>query len=331
MNVLITGHAGFIGYHLVKNLLARKDISVTGVDALTDYYSPQLKIDRLSDLGFDHSSGPVSEMGNHHSYVLNITDQQALAEVMEERRITHVVHLAAQAGVRYSIDHPDIYIENNIKGFACILEICRQIDCKHLIYASSSSVYGGNRKVPYKISDSVDHPVSTYGATKKCNELQAHVYSHLFQLPCTGLRFFTSYGPWTRPDMALHLFVEAMTQDRSIEVFNHGRMRRDFTYVGDVVRMVEQLLAQPSLEKLPYRILNVGAGRAVELGDYVRAIEKSLGKKADIIYRELQAGDMIETYADITETLDLLGPQTSVGLQEGVDRFVTWYKSYYGV
>jgi len=329
MNVLVTGHAGFIGYHVVKRLQEREDVAVTGVDALREYYSPDLKLDRLSDLGFDHSHKPIAHHGEHESYIMDVSDTEALAEIMVYRKITHVIHLAAQAGVRHSIENPLIYISDNIEAFASVLEVCNALSVSHLIYASSSSVYGGATSVPFKVSDRVDRPVSTYAATKKCNELQAHTYSHLFQLPCTGLRFFTCYGPWTRPDMALHLFVDAIANERPIEVFNHGHMRRDFTYVGDVARMVEQLIDKVPSEDTPYRLLNIGAGRSVELGDYVKAIEKAMGTSAEIIYRDLQAGDMVETYADISETIELIGSQQTVSLQQGVDNFVKWYKAYY--
>jgi UDP-glucuronate 4-epimerase len=333
MKVLVTGAAGFIGMHVCERLLARGD-EVVGVDNLNDYYDVALKEARLARL----APNPRFRFSR-----LDIADRDGIAALFAAERPQQVINLAAQAGVRYSLQNPHSYVDSNVVGFVNLLEGCRHNGIEHLVYASTSSIYGGNERMPYSEHDNVDHPVSLYAATKKANELMAHTYSHLFQLPTTGLRFFTVYGPWGRPDMALSLFTKAMLEDRPIDVFNHGKMRRDFTYIDDIAEGVIRVLdrppqANPAFDKqtpdpatswAPYRIFNIGNHVSVELMAYIDALEQALGKKAVKNFLPMQDGDVPATYADTSELLRVTGfsPRTSVA--EGVRRFVEWYRSYH--
>ncbi len=334
MKILVTGAAGFIGMHTSERLLARGD-EVVGLDNLNDYYDPRLKESRLARLE-PHAGFRFVRM--------DVADRAGMERLFATEKFDRVIHLAAQAGVRYSLQNPHAYIDSNIVGFTNILEGCRHSKVQHLVYASSSSVYGGNTKMPFSEHDSVDHPVSLYAATKKANELMAHTYSHLYGLPTTGLRFFTVYGPWGRPDMALFLFTKAMLDNRPIDVFNHGKMRRDFTYVDDIVegvlRTLDRIAApdpafdshnpDPARGSVPYRIFNIGNNNPVELMAFIEAIEQALGKTAEKNFLPLQDGDVPATYAD-TAALDAwvgVAPATSVSV--GVGRFVQWYREYYG-
>lgn len=333
MKILVTGAAGFIGMHSSLRLLARGD-EVVGLDNLNDYYDPSLKEARLARLqphaGFRFVRGDVA-------------DTPAMLALFERERFDGVIHLAAQAGVRYSLVNPHAYVQSNLAGFVNILEGCRHHGVGHLVYASSSSVYGGNTRLPFSEHDAVDHPVSLYAATKKSNELMAHTYSHLFGLPTTGLRFFTVYGPWGRPDMALFLFARAIAEGRPIDVFNHGDMMRDFTYVDDIVEGVirvldrpasanpdyDPALPDPATSNVPYRVFNIGNNQPVRLLDYIAALESSLGQTAEKRFLPLQLGDVPATFAD-TSLLDewvSFKPATSVAV--GVTRFVDWYREYY--
>ena len=335
MKILVTGAAGFIGMHVSQLLLARGD-RVVGLDNLNDYYSPQLKRDRLARLT------PSAAFEFVH---MDVADRPGLASLFAEHKFDRVVHLAAQAGVRYSLQNPHAYIDSNVVGFMNVLEGCRHGGVQHLVYASSSSVYGGNTNMPFSEHHNIDHPVSMYAATKKANELMAHTYSHLYGLPTTGLRFFTVYGPWGRPDMALFLFTKAILEGRPIDVFNHGRMKRDFTYVDDIVEGVIRTLDRtaepdaafdsdrpdPGRSKAPFRVFNIGNHDPVQLMDFVTAIESTLGMSAQKNFMPLQDGDVPATYAD-TEALNAwtgFAPATSV--QDGVARFVAWYRDYYRV
>ncbi len=331
--ILVTGAAGFIGSTLSKRLLARGD-EVVGLDNLNDYYEVQLKLDRLAQL----------EGQPGFSFVkMNLEDREETKALFAEQKFDKVVNLAAQAGVRYSLINPHAYIESNIVGFTNMLEGCRHNEVKHLVYASSSSVYGANTKMPFSIHHNVDHPVSLYAASKKANELMAHTYSHLYNMPTTGLRFFTVYGPWGRPDMALFLFTKAILEDRPIDVFNHGKMKRDFTYIDDIVEGVIRVLdntAKPNPDwtgdapdsgtsYAPFRIYNIGNNSPVELLDYIGAIEKALGKKANKNMLPLQPGDVPATYADVDDLVNDVGFKPATPVEEGVQRFVDWYRDYY--
>ena len=335
MKVLVTGAAGFIGSHVSLRLLARGD-TVVGLDNLNHYYDPTLKKARLARLA-PHA---------HFQFVqADVAQTQELMALFEAEKFDRVVHLAAQAGVRYSLSHPHAYIESNLLGFTNILEGCRHHKVAHLVYASSSSVYGGNTKMPFSEHDSVDHPVSLYAATKKANELMAHTYSHLFGLPTTGLRFFTVYGPWGRPDMALFLFTRAILEDRPIDVFNYGKMKRDFTYIDDIVEGVirtldrtatpdpafDPLNPDPSRSTAPYRIFNIGNQNPVELLDYIGALEKALGKTAQKNFLPLQDGDVPATSADTSQLREWVGFSPATSVETGVSRFVQWYREYYRV
>jgi UDP-glucuronate 4-epimerase len=333
MKVLVTGAAGFIGMHVCQLLLARGD-EVVGVDNLNDYYDVALKEARLARLAPD----PRFRFAR-----MDIADREGIAGLFAKERPQRVINLAAQAGVRYSLQNPHAYVDSNLVGFVNILEGCRHNGVEHLVYASSSSIYGGNERLPFSEHDNVDHPVSLYAATKKANELMAHTYSHLFALPATGLRFFTVYGPWGRPDMALFLFAKAILEDRPIDVFNHGRMRRDFTYIDDVAEGVIRVLdrppqADPGFDRqapdpatswAPYRVFNIGNHQPVELMSYIEALETALGKTAEKNFLPLQDGDVPATHADTSELERATGfsPATPVG--EGVRRFVDWYRSYH--
>ncbi len=335
MKILVTGAAGFIGMHASQRLLARGD-EVVGLDNLNDYYDPTLKDARLARLT-PHPAFRFVKM--------DVADRAGMEQLFATEKFDRVIHLAAQAGVRYSLQNPQAYIDSNVVGFMNVLEGCRYAKVQHLVYASSSSVYGGNTRMPFSERDSVDHPVSIYAATKKANELMAHTYSHLYGLPTTGLRFFTVYGPWGRPDMALFLFTKAILEGRPIDVFNHGRMKRDFTYVDDIVEGVIRTLDRtaepdaafdsdrpdPGRSKAPFRVFNIGNHDPVQLMDFVTAIEGTLGMSAQKNFMPLQDGDVPATYAD-TEALNAwtgFAPATSV--QDGVARFVAWYRDYYRV
>lgn len=331
---LVTGAAGFIGYHVAAKLLDRGD-RVVGIDNLNDYYSVQLKRDRLAKIenreGFEFRQ-------------LDIADHASLETLFSSERPEIVIHLAAQAGVRYSLENPNAYVQSNLVGFANILEGCRQHQVKHLVYASSSSVYGANTKMPFSIHDNVDHPVSLYAATKKANELMSHTYSHLYRLPTTGLRFFTVYGPWGRPDMALFKFTEAILAGRPIDVYNHGKMQRDFTYIDDIVEGVIRTADQasepnsawsgnepdPGTSLAPYRLYNIGNNQPVELMYLIEVIERALGCTAAKNMLPIQPGDVPATYADVDDLIRDVGFQPKTPIEEGVKRFVEWYQSYCG-
>ena len=333
MKILVTGAAGFIGMHVSQLLLARGD-RVVGLDNLNDYYSPQLKRDRLARLT------PSAAFEFVH---MDVADRPGLASLFAEHKFDRVVHLAAQAGVRYSLQNPHAYIDSNVVGFMNVLEGCRHGGVQHLVYASSSSVYGGNTNMPFSEHHNIDHPVSMYAATKKANELMAHTYSHLFGLPTTGLRFFTVYGPWGRPDMALFLFTQAILEGRAIDVFNHGRMVRDFTYVDDIAEGVVRVLdrpasadpafdaarSDPARSNAPYRVFNIGNSDPVELMAFIEAIEQALGKAALKNFLPLQDGDVPATFADGSELGEWTGFKPGTPVREGVARFVHWYRSYY--
>ena len=331
--ILITGTAGFIGFHLAR-LLLEKGESVVGIDNLNDYYSVQLKRDRLAIL---------QQHPNFQFLQVDLADTAAMNQLFADHEFARVVHLAAQAGVRYSLENPAAYINSNLVGFGNILECCRHAQVEHLLYASSSSVYGSNVKQPFSVHDAVDHPVSLYAASKKSNELMAHAYSHLFGLPTTGLRFFTVYGPWGRPDMALFIFTKAIIEGREIDVFNNGDMRRDFTYIDDIVQALSLLLdkiAQPneSFDPLspdpgsssaPYRVYNIGNNQPEELGRFIEVLEETLGMKAKKNYRPLQSGDVVETFADVSDLEREIGFKPATTIEEGIRRFVEWYREYH--
>ena len=323
MRILLTGAAGFIGMHTAIRLLARGD-QVLGLDNLNSYYDPALKQARLHRLGVQSGFRYVQ---------VDVADRKAMAEMFEQERFDAVIHLAAQAGVRYSITNPLAYADSNLTGFVHVLEGCRTQHVHHLVYASSSSVYGGNTKMPFVETDAVDHPVSLYAATKKANELMAHSYSHLYGVPTTGLRFFTVYGPWGRPDMAYFLFTRAVLAGEPIQVFNHGNMKRDFTYIDDIVEGVLRVLDKPATPQAPgaapYRIFNIGNNEPVQLLDFIGCIERTLGLTAVKQLMPMQDGDVPATYASTQALQDWVGFAPSTLLAEGIERFVNWYQSYY--
>lgn len=332
--ILVTGAAGFIGFHAASALMG-EGLDVIGLDNLNDYYDPSLKEARLANLAQDPR-------------FTFIRGDLATTDWMDEvaaREPHAVLHLAAQAGVRYSISHPQAYVQSNLVGFANILELCRRIRAQHLVYASSSSVYGAHRSLPYSVDQSVDHPVSLYAATKKSNELMAHTYAHLFELPVTGLRFFTVYGPWGRPDMAYYSFTKAILEGRPIDVYNHGRMKRDFTYVDDVVGALTRVLRKPAAPNTawdatdpdpgsstaPYRVYNIGNHTPVNLLDFIAAIERATGAKARLNFKPMQPGDVLETFADVSELERDFHFAPATPIEEGIERFVKWYRAYYRV
>ena len=334
MKVLVTGAAGFIGFHVAQRLLGDGH-AVHGLDNLNDYYDPELKKARLRLL----TGNPGFVF--HRT---DLADHAAIAGIFEKHRPEHVVHLAAQAGVRHSISHPRLYTESNVTGFLNILEGCRQSGVKHLVYASSSSVYGLNSSMPLSVHQEVDHPVSLYGATKKANELMAHSYSHLYKLPTTGLRFFTVYGPWGRPDMAYFLFTKAILEGRPIDVYNEGRMRRDFTYIDDIVEGLVRVMARPgapdpqwkreapdsATSSAPYRLYNIGNHSSVELLHFIGVIEDCLGRKAAKRFLAAQPGDVLATAADVSELTRDVGFEPNTPIETGLRRFIDWYRAYYG-
>jgi UDP-glucuronate 4-epimerase len=337
MKILVTGAAGFIGFHLCKSLLS-KGYNVVGLDNINDYYNVNLKYDRLNELGISRDQSERflkkstgSKYNNQFQFVrMNLEDREYLPILFSESKFDVVCNLAAQAGVRYSIENPETYIDSNIVGFLNILECCRHHNIQHLLYASSSSVYGENKKVPFSTSDNVDHPISLYAATKKSNELMAHTYSHLFGIPTSGLRFFTVYGPWGRPDMAIYLYADAISKGRSIKVFNNGDMIRDFSYIDDIINGIEILLDIPPKandETAAYRVSNIGNGSPESLGNFIKAIETSFGVEAKKEFLPMQPGDVTKTWADISN-IEKMGYQSSTNIKDGVSNFVTWYKKY---
>lgn len=332
---LVTGAAGFIGFHVSKRLLDRGGL-VVGLDNLNDYYDVQLKRDRLNQL----------EGRDRFTFArVDLEDRQAMAGLLADGGFDVVIHLAAQAGVRYSLTNPHAYVDSNLVGFTNILEGCRHSAVKHLVYASSSSVYGANTEMPFSVHHNVDHPVSLYAATKKANELMAHTYSHLYELPTTGLRFFTVYGPWGRPDMALFLFTKAILEGKPIDVYNHGRMRRDFTYIDDiaegVIRVADRAAEpnsswsgqspDPGSSRAPYRIYNIGNHQPIELMDFIGILENCLGKTAEKRMMPMQAGDVPATYADVDDLMQDVGFRPATPIEEGIANFVRWYREYYSV
>jgi UDP-glucuronate 4-epimerase len=333
--VLVTGAAGFIGFHVAKRLL-ESGRTIVGIDNLNSYYDPKLKEARLAAL---------AKYPSFRFNKLDLADRAGMAALFAEHRFPYVVHLAAQAGVRYSLIDPHAYIDSNIVGFTNILEGCRHNGCKHLLYASSSSVYGGNTKMPFSIHDNVDHPLSLYGASKKANELMAHSYSHLFRLPTTGLRFFTVYGPWGRPDMAMWIFAKAILAGEPIKLFNHGNMRRDFTFVDDVVESIERLVERapepnpnwsgeapdPGSSTAPWRVYNIGNNSPVELLEVVRLLEEAIGKKAVRELLPMQPGDVPATYADVDDLMRDVDFRPATPIGEGIRRFIAWYRDYHGL
>lgn len=331
--ILVTGAAGFIGFHVAQKLL-QAGRRVVGLDNLNSYYDPKLKEDRLSLL----KNNPT------FSFVkLDLADRAEMAALFAASRFPVVIHLAAQAGVRYSIDNPHAYVDANLQGFANVLEGCRHNDCRHLLYASSSSVYGANTKLPFSVHDSVDHPISLYAASKKANELMAHAYSHLYRIPSTGLRFFTVYGPWGRPDMAMYLFAKAILDGHPIKLFNHGNMQRDFTYIDDVTEALVRLIDRapigqikrpeaapdPGTSAAPWRVFNVGNNRPEELLKVVSLLEKELGRTAHKDMLPMQLGDVPATYADIDDLVREVGFRPSTSIEEGIARFAAWYRDYH--
>ena len=333
MKVLITGAAGFIGFHVAERLLAQGH-DVVGIDNLNDYYDVNLKLARLAC---------IEAQSNFRFIKLELADRAAMAELFARERFERVIHLGAQAGVRYSIDNPHAYADANLVGHLNVLEGCRQNGVGHLLYASSSSVYGLNRKTPFSTSDSVDHPVSLYAATKKANELMSHSYAHLYDLPTTGLRFFTVYGPWGRPDMALFKFTQAILAGRPIDVYNHGDMRRDFTYIDDITEAVVRLTevipqrnpewtvetGTPAESSAPYRVYNIGNSQPVQLTEFIRQLEQALGVNATMNLLPMQPGDVLETSADTSALEAAIGFKPRTDLQVGLEQFVAWYRGYY--
>jgi UDP-glucuronate 4-epimerase len=333
MKLLVTGSAGFIGFHLCKRLL-QDGYEVVGLDNLNDYYSVPLKNDRLD----------ILRQFSRFTFVkLDLADQAGMADLFASQKFNRVINLAAQAGVRYSLENPMAYVQSNLVGFINLLEGCRHNKVEHFVFASSSSVYGLNTKMPFSVHDNVDHPISLYAASKKSNELMAHSYSHLFGLPCTGLRFFTVYGPWGRPDMALFLFTKAILEDRPIQVFNHGKMRRDFTYIDDIVEGVVRVIKHipqanptwssdtpdPGSSLSPYKLYNIGNNNWVELSRFIEAIEKALGKKARRELLPMQPGDVPATFANIDDLIQDVGFRPSTPIEQGIERFIEWYRDYY--
>ena len=332
--VLVTGAAGFIGYHLSKRLL-ENGFSVTGIDNLNSYYDVSLKEARF---------GKLKTFENFSFFKEDISKKEAIEKIFKHAHFDVVVNLAAQAGVRYSLENPQAYVDANIVGFVNILECCRYNGVKHLVFASSSSVYGANTKMPFSVHHNVDHPVSLYAASKKANELMAHTYSHLYGLPCTGLRFFTVYGPWGRPDMALFLFTKAILEEKPIKIFNHGRMQRDFTYIDDIIEGVARVMGRlpepnpnwsgddpdPGTSYANFKIYNIGNNNPVELMEFIAVIETVLGKEAKKEFLDLQPGDVPATYADVDDLIKDVGFKPSTPIETGIKCFVEWFKTYYG-
>jgi len=334
-NVLVTGAAGFIGFHLCRQL-SKNDVRITGIDNLNPYYDVGLKKDRLDK---------ILTAPNFRFVKLDMADRAAMQDLFKKNKFDVVVNLAAQAGVRYSLENPHAYVDSNLVGFVNILEGCRHGGVKHLVFASSSSVYGANTKMPFSVHHNVDHPVSLYAATKKANELMAHTYSHLYGLCCTGLRFFTVYGPWGRPDMALFLFTRAILENKPIKVFNHGKMQRDFTYIDDIIEGLVRVMGclpepnpkwqgnspDPGTSYVPYKIYNIGNNQPVELMRYIEVLEQCLGKQAEKNMLPLQQGDVPATYADIDDLMRDVDFKPNTPIEKGIDNFVRWYREYYKI
>jgi len=349
MKILVTGTAGFIGFHLAKKLLERGD-EVVGIDNINDYYNVNLKYGRLQELGIDkddiaENKKVLSQIYNKHSfYKIDLADKEAMDELFKTEKFDAVCNLAAQAGVRYSLENPHAYIQSNVVGFLNILEGCRYYDVKNLAYASSSSVYGLNESQPFKTTDKTEHQVSLYAATKKSNEMMAHTYAHLYGIQTTGLRFFTVYGPWGRPDMAPMLFTDAILNNRPIKVFNNGKMSRDFTYIDDIVDGVIKVIDNPakpnenwdaknpniSCSSAPYRLYNIGNNAPLPLMEFIETLEDALGKKAEKNFMPMQDGDVVSTYADIRRLMEDFGYKPDTKLSDGIHEFVQWYKEFYG-
>ncbi len=351
MKILVTGTAGFIGFHLVNKLLEETDWQIVGLDNINDYYDVNLKYARIKETGIikekiEYNSIIQSiNQSNYRFIKLDLTDKENLLKLFEQENFDYVVHLAAQAGVRYSLENPQAYIDSNIFGFFNILEGCRLYPVRHLVYASSSSVYGNNKKVPFSENDRVDHPISLYAATKKSNELMAYTYSYLYNLPTTGLRFFTVYGPWGRPDMALFKFTKAILNGEPIDIYNKGDMLRDFTYIADIVAGIKGVLEliptlnmdwssdlpNQSYSIVPYKIYNIGKNTPVKLMDFIDAIEKELGKKAKKRLLPMQPGDVPSTFADVQRLIEDIKYKPSISIEYGIVEFIRWYKNYYNI
>jgi len=340
MKILVTGAAGFIGYHVCEMLL-RENLTVVGLDNINDFYDVNLKYSRLKQLGIARKEAELFHekvlgdiYGSKFSFVrMNLEDREALPKLFASEKFDVVCHLAAQAGVRYSLENPNVYIDSNIVGFLNVLESCRNSNIEHLVYASSSSVYGTNTKIPFSVEDNVDHPISLYAATKKSNELMAHTYSHLFKIPTTGLRFFTVYGPWGRPDMAPFLFTDAISKNKPIKVFNHGKMERDFTYVDDiakgVVKVLKSNLSNRKASNAFYKLYNIGNNSSVKLLDFIEQIETNLNTKATKQMLPIQPGDVEKTWANIDALIKDYDFQPSTSIKTGVASYVSWYKEFY--
>lgn len=334
MKVLVTGSAGFIGFHTVQQLL-QNGFDVVGLDNINDYYSPQLKYARLKEAGIHQDEIKWYQLTQSATYPayrfvrMNLEDKQQLFSLFQSELFDIVINLAAQAGVRYSIENPDVYVQSNIVGFHYILEACRYFPVKHLVHASSSSVYGANAKIPFSEEDKVDSPVSLYAATKKSNELMAHSYSHLYNIPITCLRFFTVYGPWGRPDMAPMLFAKAISDSKPIKVFNNGEMQRDFTYVDDIVNGIVKTSLTPFTEQPQYRVLNIGNGSPVDLMEFITELEKGLGKPALKNFMPMQPGDVPKTWADQEKLEQITHYKPNVTLKLGLQQFAEWFKNYF--
>lgn len=350
MKILVTGAAGFIGFHLVKQLIARGD-EVIGLDSINDYYDTKLKYGRLQETGIDENTITYNNFtkskrySNYRFIQLKLEDRVNIERIFEEEKFDRVCHLAAQAGVRYSIENPHAYVDSNLVGYINVLDACRQHAIEHFVYASSSSIYGLNETVPFSTKNNTDHPVSLYAATKKANELMAHTYSHLYKLPTTGLRFFTVYGPWGRPDMAYFLFTKKILNGDTIDVYNFGKMQRDFTYVGDIVEGVIRVIdnppkgnknwsaktPSPDSSQAPYKVYNIGNNAPVKLMEFIETIEKELGIVATKKLMPIQPGDVLTTWADVEDLIEDLDYKPSTSLAIGIEKFVTWYKSFYQV
>lgn len=334
MKILVTGAAGFIGFHLVNKLLGQ-GAEVIGIDNINDYYSTELKYARLKEAGISDEAEKfqtkvTSKINGKYSFVrMNLEDREELNQLFETEKFDLVCNLAAQAGVRYSIENPHAYISSNIVGFANILEACRHNNIQHLVYASSSSVYGNNKKMPLATTDFVDNPISLYAATKKSNELMAHVYSHLYNIPTTGLRFFTVYGPWGRPDMAYFSFTKNILAGKTIKVFNHGDLYRDFTYIDDIVEGIVKILHKAPTIEPPYKVYNIGNSSPVKLMEFIETIEKALGQEAKKEYYDMQPGDVYKTFADVSDLEKNFGYAPDTSLEKGIGEFVKWYNSFY--
>lgn len=348
MKILITGSAGFIGFHLVTALLKNMDFEIIGLDSMNDYYDPSLKLARLEQTGIsgELSENKLIQSATHERYrfiKLALDEEKDLLNLFEQEKFDIVINLAAQAGVRYAAKNPRVYISSNIIGFFNILEACKINNIKHLIFASSSSVYGLNEEIPFSEHHNTDHPTSLYAATKKSNEVLAHSYSHIHGLPVTGLRFFTVYGPWGRPDMALFKFTKNILEDKEIEIYGHGEMYRDFTYIDDIVESIVRLInlppainsnwdakiSDPATSSAPFRILNIGRGKPVKISDFVKILEDKLDKKAKYKYVDMQPGEVKTTFADTSELINLINYSPKVDIEKGIGEFVDWYLSYY--